>query len=96
VAKHVKPITYKEAMKKAPPNEARTIVVAAINRGIRKALRNFEKEPILLTIPNHIAPELAAAIAKDYERGGWKVTVTPGDAMTNIAWRFTFEKGATS
>jgi hypothetical protein len=65
MSKHVKPITYKQAMKKAPPNEVRTIVVAALNRGIRKALRNFEKEPFLLTIPNHIAPELAAAIAKE-------------------------------
>jgi len=94
VSKHVKPITFKDAMKGAPPTELRAIVVATINRAIRKALRNFNKTPLLITIPNHISPELAAEIVKDYEKGGWKVAAQDlTTAPTNVAWRFTFDKG---
>lgn len=42
----------------------------------------FDGAPMVLQFNDQVAPKIAAAIQRDYERGGWKATVTAGAKLT--------------
>lgn len=90
MSKHVKPITYKDALKYRQPTELMEIVIARLNREIRKSFRNGAIRNFSIVIPNHIEPGDAEELKRLYHHAGWKIEAEDlREKGTADAWRFT-------